>query len=125
MTEASGGPPSWWTAARRAPARTLIFVIELYRSYVSPLRLPTCRFTPTCSEYAVDALRERGVVIGLGLTTVRLLKCAPWHPGGWDPVPPRRTRREETLATVGAARSGRDTGKQPHCLIEVDEQRST
>ncbi|WP_084161035.1 membrane protein insertion efficiency factor YidD [Nocardia sp. BMG51109] len=77
----------------RIPARVLIFLIELYRTYVSPTRMPVCRFTPTCSEYAVTALRTRGLFIGLGLTAVRLAKCAPWHPGGWDPVPePKRER---------------------------------
>ncbi|MGF7122085.1 membrane protein insertion efficiency factor YidD [Rhodococcus sp. AG1013] len=81
-----------WTTLRRFPARVLIFLIELYRTYVSPLRLPTCRFTPTCSEYAVDALRTHGAVKGSALTVVRIVKCAPWHPGGWDPVPERRGR---------------------------------
>ncbi len=74
----------------RLPARLLIFLIELYRTYISPTRLPTCRFTPTCSEYAVTALRTRGLVVGLGLAAVRWVKCAPWHPGGWDPVPERK-----------------------------------
>lgn len=68
-------------------AEALIWPIELYRTYISPMRMPVCRFTPTCSEYAVTALRERGVVVGLALTVIRLAKCAPWHPGGWDPVP--------------------------------------
>ncbi|MGI9206875.1 MAG: membrane protein insertion efficiency factor YidD [Rhodococcus sp. (in: high G+C Gram-positive bacteria)] len=77
---------------RSAPARALIFCIELYRTYVSPTRMPTCRFVPTCSEYAVEALRVRGFVVGTALTLVRLLKCAPWHPGGWDPVPERSHR---------------------------------
>lgn len=77
-------------AVRRWPANSLIFLIELYRTYVSPTRMPVCRFTPTCSEYAVTALRTRGLAVGLGLTLVRLAKCAPWHPGGWDPVPERR-----------------------------------
>lgn len=76
----------------RLPAKTLIFLIELYRTYVSPLRMPVCRFVPSCSEYAVTALRTRGLVIGLVLTVVRLAKCAPWHPGGWDPVPERKKR---------------------------------
>jgi putative membrane protein insertion efficiency factor len=71
------------------PARALVALVQLYRVWVSPLLLPSCRFTPTCSEYAVDALRTRGAVVGLGLTVVRVVKCAPWHPGGWDPVPPR------------------------------------
>ncbi|MBP2214162.1 membrane protein insertion efficiency factor YidD [Rhodococcus ruber] len=79
-------------SVRSAPVRMLIFCIELYRTYVSPTRMPTCRFTPTCSEYAVEALRTRGFVVGAVLTVVRLLKCAPWHPGGWDPVPERRHR---------------------------------
>ncbi|WP_280255591.1 membrane protein insertion efficiency factor YidD [Nocardia wallacei] len=74
----------------RLPSDALIFVIELYRTYVSPTRMPVCRFTPTCSEYAVTALRTRGLFVGLGLTAVRLVKCAPWHPGGWDPVPERK-----------------------------------
>ncbi|MFF3568348.1 membrane protein insertion efficiency factor YidD [Nocardia jiangxiensis] len=74
------------------PAKLLIFLIELYRTYVSPTRMPVCRFTPTCSEYAVTALRTRGLFIGLGLTAVRLAKCAPWHPGGWDPVPERKRK---------------------------------
>jgi hypothetical protein len=70
-------------------ARGLIFVIQLYRHTVSPLRLPTCRFTPTCSQYAVDALAEFGLVRGSWLAAVRLAKCGPWHRGGWDPVPER------------------------------------
>ncbi|WP_067884787.1 membrane protein insertion efficiency factor YidD [Nocardia vaccinii] len=74
------------------PAKILIFLIELYRTYVSPTRMPVCRFTPTCSEYAVTALRTRGLFVGLGLTAVRLAKCAPWHPGGWDPVPERKRK---------------------------------
>ncbi|MFC9893252.1 membrane protein insertion efficiency factor YidD [Nocardia sp. NPDC127579] len=87
----------------RLPARLLIFLIELYRTYVSPTRMPVCRFTPTCSEYAVTALRTRGLFVGLGLTAVRLLKCAPWHPGGWDPVPERRARARDAAAADTAA----------------------
>jgi putative membrane protein insertion efficiency factor len=78
---------------KRFPARALIFVIELYRHTVSPLRLPTCRFTPTCSQYAVDALTEYGLLRGSWLSAVRLLKCGPWHRGGWDPIPERQDHR--------------------------------
>src|ERR1700761_5245990 len=77
-------------SVRRAESRIirgLIFVIQLYRHMVSPLRLPTCRFTPTCSQYAVDALAQFGLVRGSWLAAVRLAKCGPWHRGGWDPVP--------------------------------------
>ena len=73
-----------------AAARGVIYLIQLYRHTVSPLRLPTCRFTPTCSQYAVEALSEYGLFRGGWLATVRLLKCGPWHRGGWDPIPERR-----------------------------------
>ncbi len=74
-------------------ARALIFLIQLYRNTVSPLRLPTCRFTPTCSQYAVEALGEHGLIRGGWLALARLGKCGPWHRGGWDPVPERRGPR--------------------------------
>ncbi len=74
----------WW---RGAPVRVVIALINGYRQMISPLRLPTCRFTPTCSQYAVEALNERGLVRGGALAVWRLLRCGPWHPGGWDPVP--------------------------------------
>jgi putative membrane protein insertion efficiency factor len=74
----------------RGPAKALIFVIELYRHMISPLRLPTCRFTPTCSQYAVEALTEYGMLRGGRLAVIRLAKCGPWHQGGWDPIPERQ-----------------------------------
>lgn len=70
--------------------RALVWLVRGYQTYVSPALPPTCRFYPTCSAYAVEALQEHGVVRGIGLTTWRLLRCAPWHPGGVDMVPPRR-----------------------------------
>lgn len=72
-----------------APVRALIFVIQLYRQLISPLRLPCCRFMPTCSQYAVEALGEYGLIRGGWLAAVRLAKCGPWHGGGWDPIPER------------------------------------
>jgi uncharacterized protein len=86
---------------RRLPARAVIFAIELYRTYVSPLRLPTCRFTPTCSQYAVDALSEYGLLKGGWLAAVRLAKCGPWHRGGWDPIPERRNDIREDIDRHG------------------------
>ena len=82
---------------RPAPVRTLsaaavravVFLIRLYRHMVSPLRPATCRFVPTCSQYAVDALTEYGLMRGSWLAATRLAKCGPWHPGGWDPIPDR------------------------------------
>ena len=85
--------------AESAIVRGLIFLIQLYRHMVSPLRLPTCRFTPTCSQYAVDALAEYGLVRGSGLAAIRLAKCGPWHRGGWDPIPERQAARVEVWGT--------------------------
>ncbi|MEW6245806.1 MAG: membrane protein insertion efficiency factor YidD [Nitrospirota bacterium] len=61
-------------------------VIRTYRRWVSPFLRPACRFEPTCSEYATDAISRYGVWRGLGLTCLRLAKCHPFHPGGCDPV---------------------------------------
>ncbi|MEW6542691.1 MAG: membrane protein insertion efficiency factor YidD [Nitrospirota bacterium] len=61
-------------------------MIGLYRRWVSPLLPPACRFEPTCSQYAWEAVRRYGVLRGLGLASWRLLKCHPFHPGGYDPV---------------------------------------
>lgn len=88
----------WLHGVEMAVVRGLIFLIQLYRHMVSPLRLPTCRFTPTCSQYAVDALAEYGLVRGSGLAAVRLAKCGPWHRGGWDPIPERRVWPESEAA---------------------------
>jgi hypothetical protein len=65
----------------------LIFVITLYQKLFSPWLPPTCRFTPSCSQYAKDALEKHGAVHGLILAVKRLLKCHPFHAGGYDPVP--------------------------------------
>ena len=64
-----------------APARAVIYAIELYRNMISPYRPPSCRFTPTCSAYAVDALRGHGLMRGTWFAIVRLAKCGPWHRG--------------------------------------------
>ena len=71
--------------------RLLVFVVLLpvvaYRKFISPLkRTPSCRFLPTCSEYAIEAVKERGVVIGGALATWRILRCNPLCKGGYDPV---------------------------------------
>ena len=65
----------------------LITIIEFYRKWISPLKPPVCRFIPTCSEYAVIALKKYGVFKGVFLTIKRLLKCHPFNKGGYDPVP--------------------------------------
>ncbi len=77
-------------------SRYFIFLIKLYQKYISPLKPnPTCRFRPTCSVYAVEAIREWGPVAGLGLAVWRILRCNPFSKGGDDPVPHRRTRNKK------------------------------
>jgi putative membrane protein insertion efficiency factor len=61
-------------------------VITVYQRWISPAFPPACRFEPTCSHYASQAIRQYGVLTGLGMAVVRLLKCHPFHPGGIDPV---------------------------------------
>ncbi|WP_156688675.1 membrane protein insertion efficiency factor YidD [Mycobacterium sp. Marseille-P9652] len=93
-------------AGGAAAVRVVVFVINLYRHMVSPLRPPTCRFIPTCSHYAVDALTEHGLVRGGWLAVARLAKCGPWHPGGWDPVPERQDLDDTSDARVRPAARG-------------------
>jgi hypothetical protein len=64
----------------------VILLIKFYRVFISPFKPPTCRFVPTCSEYAVLAIEKYGVVRGLKLAIRRILRCHPFHPGGYDPV---------------------------------------
>ncbi|MBN2719521.1 MAG: membrane protein insertion efficiency factor YidD [Proteobacteria bacterium] len=66
----------------------VIACIRFYKNWVSPALGPTCRFFPTCSTYAMEAVERKGVLKGSALAVRRLLKCHPWHPGGFDPVPP-------------------------------------
>ena len=73
-------------------SRALLGLIGFYRRGISPLLGPRCRFTPTCSEYAQEAVQLHGAARGAWLAVVRIAKCAPWHRGGVDLVPaPRRS----------------------------------
>lgn len=66
--------------------RFLIGFVKFYRKYISPMKPPSCRFYPTCSEYSLQALEKYGVVKGLWLSVWRILRCNPWNPGGYDPL---------------------------------------
>ena len=68
-------------------SRLLILCIRFYQIFISPLKPPTCRFYPTCSAYAIDAIQKKGPVKGTWLAIKRIAKCHPFHPGGYDPVP--------------------------------------
>ena len=74
---------------RNVSARAAIYAIDEYRAHVSPhLRGRVfCRFTPTCSEYAMDAIHEHGSARGTWMALKRISRCHPWHAGGFDPVP--------------------------------------
>src|SRR5690606_2841811 len=71
----------------RSVGRLLVALIRLYQIALSPLLGAHCRFTPTCSNYAIDAIRKHGALVGTGYTIWRLLRCQPFCRGGYDPVP--------------------------------------
>jgi putative membrane protein insertion efficiency factor len=91
---------STFTFVLRLPARALLALVWVYQKTLSPA-IPAvfgpacaCRFHPTCSHYAAEAVRTHGALRGVWLSARRLLRCTPLHPGGFDPVPaPRRARR--------------------------------
>lgn len=66
--------------------KILIGLIQAYRRYLSPLKKPCCRFYPTCSQYALEAISKKGALRGSYLAIRRILKCHPFHKGGYDPV---------------------------------------
>ncbi len=71
--------------------KLLILLIQAYRYLLSPLLGPHCRYYPSCSAYAVTALERHGVLRGGSLAVKRLCRCHPWHEGGFDPVPEKKT----------------------------------
>lgn len=71
----------------RSIVELCLLPVKLYRRFLSPLKPPSCRFTPTCSQYALDALREWGILCGTALAIWRVLRCNPFGGFGDDPVP--------------------------------------
>jgi putative membrane protein insertion efficiency factor len=70
-----------------APSRLLAALIRAYQRFVSPALPPSCRFHPSCSQYALEAVTRHGALKGSWLAARRLARCHPFHPGGFDPVP--------------------------------------
>jgi uncharacterized protein len=93
--EPSSGKQAFSSLTYRAVRRALVFpflaLIRLYQWAISPFLPSACRFYPSCSHYAYEALERHGVARGGYLATRRVLRCHPWNPGGVDPVPERRT----------------------------------
>jgi putative membrane protein insertion efficiency factor len=72
---------------REIPKKFALLCITIYRHVISPLFPPSCRYVPTCSEYALIAIQRYGLLKGGRMGLKRILRCHPWHPGGYDPVP--------------------------------------
>lgn len=71
----------------------LIFLINIYRKFISPILPDSCRFTPTCSQYAITAIEKHGAGVGSVLALRRILRCHPFSKGGWDPVPEKSLKK--------------------------------
>ena len=89
----------------------LLLAIKTYRSFISPLFPATCRFQPTCSQYALEAIACYGTIKGSWLACRRILRCHPFHPGGYDPVP-RCHQSEITAETNSTACSQPGSGDE-------------
>jgi putative membrane protein insertion efficiency factor len=72
--------------------KMLIKLIRFYQIAISPLKPPSCRFYPTCSHYGIEAIKVHGALKGSLLTIIRILKCHPFHSGGFDPVPEKKDK---------------------------------
>jgi uncharacterized protein len=97
--------------------RLVVLPIRFYQRCISPLLPPTCRFSPTCSQYAVEALLGHGILGGGWLALRRIARCHPFHAGGYDPVPPgRHGPRAEALA---------DEAEQPGAFQEQVQDAQT
>lgn len=66
--------------------KILIRLIKVYQKYISPMKPPSCRFYPMCSQYTIDAISKYGIIKGISMALRRLVKCHPFNPGGYDPV---------------------------------------
>ena len=75
--------------------KILILLIKLYQKFISPMFPAKCRFYPTCSQYTLEAIKEYGAIKGTYLGVKRILKCHPFHEGGYDPIPKRENKNSE------------------------------
>lgn len=103
-------------------AHVLIAPIRFYQRFITPYTPASCRYYPTCSAYAVTALRTHGAVIGTGLTVWRLLRCNPWSSGGIDYVAPKGQLRHRHAVT-DAVPGEHDVARRPADLHSGDGER--
>ena len=76
--------------------KVMIAMVRFYRKYLSPMKkYPTCIYTPTCSQYAIEAIEKYGALKGSYLTTKRILRCNPFAKGGYDPVPEKKVKGQK------------------------------
>jgi putative membrane protein insertion efficiency factor len=96
-------------SSRPAPvARVLLVLLDGYCRWISPLLGPRCRFAPSCSAYAAQAVREHGAARGSWLAVRRVTRCHPFHPGGHDPVPPARPSKVDPRPSTAAPSAAAD-----------------
>ena len=115
-------PAALWDTLLQAPRRLLTGVVLLYRWTLKPWLGNACRFEPSCSQYALDALKHHGALAGSGLTVWRLLRCHPWCDGGCDPVPGHRPRLFAQLGLTtpaSCAEAGVDASASHRCAVAM------
>ena len=98
--------------------RIAIALIRGYRKFISPAKPPCCRFTPTCSAYAIEAFQKRGFFVGLILTVWRILRCNPFCKGGYDPVPEKGLRNRDVSKIKEEDNTTTDGDSTCHCKEE-------
>jgi putative membrane protein insertion efficiency factor len=108
---------------RTSPAAwVLLLPIRFYRRFLSPLMPPTCRFTPSCSTYAVQAQRRHGALRGSWLAVRRLARCHPFNPGGYDPVPPVRAAKGTAEPPDSFTGDGAQRDAAPHVAMRLRKE---
>ena len=94
----------------------LLLLLKCYKYGISPMLGQNCRFYPSCSEYAAQAIQGHGAARGVLLAGRRVCKCHPWHPGGLDPVPPAAEKKQELskIAPISAQCAGNNPDRAGH-----------
>jgi len=108
------------------PTRVLVLMITFYQRFISPALPPSCRYFPSCSSYALEALLKHGAWRGSWLAVRRIGRCHPWHAGGYDPVPPARERggRFDSSSDVNSAgQSATDPHTAATSAVEIPPAR--